>query len=540
MLKNIKPVNYIFGFLYALCIVLGFQCEYFGYINVRSLKGYVLFALVFVTAVLFSAVFWNIIRDYTERVSGDTEESPMALKQKLSGEIIYFGIIWICNFIVFLGVYPGFFVYDAQYELTQTITREFTNQQPIFHVLLMGGIVQGVHKITGNYNISIGVFILFQMTLISLVFAILIRYLEKLKVLNRLGAVLLSVYFGICPVLVMYSLCSAKDGLFAAALVVIYILFDGMVRDSENFFKSKKKPVLLVLSLLFMMLLRSNGIYALVLFSVLALFIFRGSRNLKKLGLIFALSILLFGLTNASMLKLTNAAKWGSKEILTVPIQQLARVYAYDNESLSEEEKAVIERYIPYENLRCYNPKTSDMVKIGFNEEEFTANKNGFFKIWFSVLKNHPVAYLDALCMTSYGLWYPNATIDGYKGNNVFTFTYGDSSYFGYETEEPGYRRSFIPVIDRFYRWISLDVAIQRIPVIRYLFSPGFMLWVMLFFVGFLIYAKRYHEALTYALPLIVIVTSFIGPMSLVRYSFYLWIFVPVILINIFLGKYKG
>lgn len=47
----------------------------------------------------------------------------------------------------------------------------------------------------------------------------------------------------------------------------------------------------------------------------------------------------------------------------------------------------------------------------------------------------------------SYGFWYPDTVIDVYSDNSVFTFTYKDSSYFGYEVEEPGFRDSRIPCL---------------------------------------------------------------------------------------------
>lgn len=41
------------------------------------------------------------------------------------------------------------------------------------------------------------------------------------------------------------------------------------------------------------------------------------------------------------------------------------------------------------------------------------------------------------------------------RGNTVFTFTYKDNSYFGYEVEQPGVRESKIPWLDEVYRKLS-------------------------------------------------------------------------------------
>ena len=89
--------------------------------------------------------------------------------------------------------------------------------------------------------------------------------------------------------------------------------------------------------------------------------------------------------------------------------------------------------------------------------------------------------YLNAWLMTSYGYWYPDAVINVYGGNAVHTFTYQDSSYFGFETEYPGTRESKFPGLEEQYRKMSLELYQQKVPGISMLFSPGFLFWVFLF-----------------------------------------------------------
>lgn len=540
MIKELKAINYIFGFLYALAIVFGYQCEYFGEINLSSPKTYVFIVILIIVATLFSYVVWEFLKkgiefraiDKSRPVNSVKSQNAVNTAKEKKTQLIATAIIWICYFITFLGVYPGFFVYDAQEELMEVVTRSFHNGQPIFHVLTLGGIIQAIHKFTGEYNISIAVYILLQMSVISIVLGFIVKKLCD-KGLSTRAAYIFSLYLGAFPVLNMFALCSAKDGLFVAAMLIAFIYFRKLMMDTDEFLSSKKDIAFLCASSVLMMLLRSNGIYAYFVFGIIGIIYFIKNKNIKKIMLIFIISMVLaFGI-NKGLLLATNASSVGHREILTVPIQQLARVYDYDNDSLSSDEKIIMTRYINDNALRRYNPKCSDLVKIEFNEDEFSRDKISFLKTWLKVGIKHPVAYIDALFMTSYGLWYPKATLDGYKGNIVFTFTYGDSSYFGYEVEEPGFRDSKIPAIDRFYRYLSLSPEIHHIPIISLIFSPGFMLWVMLFFLGYLIYAKDYKKLIPYLLPVIVILTSFIGPMSLVRYSYYLWILVPFIAIDI-------
>ena len=79
------------------------------------------------------------------------------------------------------------------------MTRSFSTHHPLLHVLLLGGIIQLVYKLTGSYNLGIACYTLWQMLVMSLVFA---GCVEKLKArgMKRAGRILLTLYFGFCPV----------------------------------------------------------------------------------------------------------------------------------------------------------------------------------------------------------------------------------------------------------------------------------------------------------------------------------------------------
>ena len=219
--------------------------------------------------------------------------------------------------------------------------------------------------------------------------------------------------------------------------------------------------------------------------------------------------------------------------MLTVPISQMARVYADEKDGLSAKDKEILYKYLPKEALERYTPKVSDGVKIHFNNDAFKEDKGSFLRLWLQWGVTHPFTYLNAWFMTSYGFWYPDTVIDVYRGNSVFTYTYGDSSYFGYEVEQPGTRESKIPWLDELYRKMSLEIAQQKIPVVSMLFSPGFLFWVMAFGMGFLCYQERWRSVLPLVLPLLVWLTVILGPTYLVRYVVFLWVVVPLLILEI-------
>lgn len=545
MVKNSRHryLNWIYGAPLGLCLVFGIEASVIDEVRFTAWWTWVAVLIVGATCSLLTGNLWNYM---VKRF-----EAPLVPKKsffdRFDTDKPYISFvrsaitIWFLHFIVFLGVYPGFFVYDAQEELMEVVTRNFNTRHPLIHVLSMGGIIQAGYKLTGSYNIGIAVYTLFSMTLTALLFGYIVYNLKK----SGVGAAtrcMLTLYMGLFPVLVMYSLCSVKDSIFTLFLLLVVIYIKRLTNDPDKFFETPRLSANMACCVLLMLLFRSNAIYAVVLFLIFAVHVIFNIQSLNAyrnyfFG-IFIFSAIAYFILNSTLIFATGARNIGHSEILSVPIQQMARVYDYDKDSMTDKEIEELTSFIPAEALSRYNPKCSDMVKIDFNNKAYEENTLGFYKLYLRLFVKHPIAYANAFIMTSYGLWTPGAVIDGYTGNTVFTFTYGDSSYFGYETEEPGERKPLIPFIDTFYRWLSLDVTIQKIPVINLIFSPGFMLWTLLFFVFYMIYTKNKKESLAYFLPLMMVFTCVLGPISLVRYGLCLWTMVPLIIIEVRTKRY--
>lgn len=521
----------IFGVLFSGCMIFGVQLDLNGNVDLTKLSMWVAMAVLAVWVTVAIRYFWDRLFWNAQKLPNrDFAEAAVPVQSLCVKRIFCMaGVIFLCWLPVFLAVYPGFFVYDAMEEVNQVVSREFSTHHPLFHVLLLGGIVQAGYKLTGEYNIGIAVYTLCQMLVLSGIFAWSTEWLRK-KGLSKWGQILFCLYFGVCPVLVMFSLCSAKDGLFTGMLLILLLLLQDLCEQPERFLKSKGRVIFLILSAVGMMLLRHNGFYAFLVFiPVLTLFL---HRQWKRVLPMLLSAVLCYGVISAGLAAVLHADQSENQEMLTVPIMQLARVYHYEKDTLTQEELQCLYRYLPKEALERYTPKLSDMVKVGFDNEAFEQDKEGFVKLWIRLFLKHPSAYLNAWLMTSYGFWYPDTVIDVYRGNQVFTFQYADSSYFGYEVEQPGHRESKLPWLDQLYRKLSLEVFQQKVPVVSMLFSPGFLLWTMLFLLGGFCYAGYYKKVIPYVLLLLCFLTVVIGPTYLVRYVVFLWFAVPLLLLE--------
>ena len=402
-------------------------------------------------------------------------------------------------------------------------------------MLLLGGIVSAGNKLFGSYNAGIACYMLFQMAVLAFVFAWVTDLLRKKGAPRWLRAAGTS-YFAFFPVIQMYVLCSAKDTLYSAAMLAVTALLLQAAQEKEAFFADGKKMGLLALCMALMALMRHNGLYILILLiPVLAAL---AGKRMRIRAALFGLAALLLSLgTSAGLKTVFHAQDSENQEMLTVPIQQLARTWTLSPEAFTREEEETLFSYLPEEALLRYTPKLSDNVKIAFDNEAYAADSASFWKLWLNVGKKAPASYLNAWLLTSYGFWYPDAVLDCYEGNTVFTFTYGESSYFGYETELPGQRKSLLPWLDGLFRRMSLELFQQRIPVLAMLFSPGFLFWIYAAGAGLLVRNRSFRTAAAFLPAGLNWLTVLLGPASLVRYVLILWFALPVLALVVSQGK---
>ena len=393
------------------------------------------------------------------------------------------------------------------------------------HVLLLGGIICAVHKGTDSYNLGIACYTVFQMILVSGGFTFLLSYLRKKKVSKTLRFISM-LYFGFFPVIVMFTLCSAKDALFSTALLILLICLLEMNLNSDSFFTSKGWLLLTVASATGMMLFRNNGLYAFVF--LIPFLAFYQKKYRKRVLIWAAISYAGCWLKKGGLRVAFQADDSENQEILTVPIQQLARTYKYEPEVFSEEDVKTLHEILPEEALVMYNARLSDPVKYRFRNDAFAADKVKYIKLWAKIGLKKPLSYINAWLMTSYGFWYPDTVINVYAGNSVFTFTYEDSSYFGYEVELPGVRDSKIPWLDEVYRRLSLEIEQEKEPIVSMLFSPGGLFWLFAFVFSYMLYRKNYHILMPCIMVLAVWLTVILGPTYLPRYVLIFWFGLPL------------
>ncbi len=454
--------------------------------------------------------------DAAAAAEGRREERPF---YRAKGFYLTALVFLLCWLPVFLAAFPGFFLYDAQEELNMVLTRRFTTHHPLLHVLMLGGTVKAVEKLTGSYNAGIAVYLCCQAAFAAMSFSYIL-YRMKSWGISRPVRAAGGVYLALFPVIAMFALCSTKDVPFTVCLLLFLVTLvelPGRLREM-SFLRAAWPPVLWGV---LMMLLRHNGVYALA--AAVPFYLFAAGKNRKKLAVVLAAAVILYIGCSGALKAATRADDSENQEILTVPIQQLARVHAYERDAFDEKDLETLYSFLPKEALGHYRPDNSDLVKIRFQNAFYEEHGAQFYRLWLGTGLKKPATYLNAFFANNYGYWYPYTVLNCYSGNQMYTFVYRDSSYFGFETEQPGVRKSLLPAVEEWIRKISLEISWQRIPGLRVLFHPAYYFWTFLFALYYQFTRKRYRVCCGGMLILALVATVLLGPQVTVRYvlSFY-------------------
>ena len=575
---------YVFSTLLSVSLHIGAEYEFYDGVDFAKPSIYINTICLAIALAPFVAYFWRKPNglNVVDRKDTGTEGNSQ------TGIPFNFFYIWAIIFLfwmpVFFALYPGAFVYDATEEYVEVISRQFTMHHPLLHVLALGGIVHLFEYIGAGANAGIAVYVLLQMLTMSVALSYVVRSLQRWGVTKRYAFITV-LFFGIFPLYPLYAVCTAKDGLFTVFLLVAIVSMGNIIMSShisncvsgngDTKVSSDKDPapsmsdmIIFLISSTLMMMLRNNGLYAYASTAIIiavTLIIDRRHKKVPSISLdlsersssepdsskkspsqtgiaranhhvgvyyttsrlliLMALSIVL-SLGGTRILKLATGATDGEhQEMLTVPIQQLARTYTYSPDAFTPDEEALLKAFIPEDYLTTYTPRVSDVLKSGFDNKHYESHRADFYRLWLTIGARRPLTYLNAHLGTAYGYIYPDALNNVYKGNAMYTFTYTDSSYFGFETEPPGTRESMMPALELLIEKFSLTLFQQKCPVLSMLFSPGFVFWVFMFVLFGYVNRKNLPMML---LVLMTFATVLLGPTTLVRYVLILWYITPL------------
>lgn len=442
------------------------------------------------------------------------------------------GIDWIILMAgwlpVLLAYYPGIFAYDASNQVTQVLTGSYSTHHPLLHTLLLGGLFRLGHAL-GDNNLGVLLYSLVQMGIVAWAISWALAYMRK-KGLPWSCYIFLMAFYIFFPVNAMLAISTTKDILFAAFCLIVVVF---LMKTSEQPELWEKRGLFVggCLALSGMMLFRNNAMYACILCCPFLCLLYKQYWK-KYLGWILVGLAITMGV-NLGLGMLLQPEKGSIVEMLSVPLQQMARAGYYHGEEMEAELTEELYYFIPKEVVSQYAQNGADMVKNFIEGNRIKEELFRFIKLYIQLGADYPREYLDAFACLTQGFWYMEDT------SHAQIYGVGMESRLGYmltnyKTMPEGYEVthvSFLPQLEYLLEKLFSDNKYLEIPVLAVAFSPAFWGWVLLGYFFWQMYHKHYHALIPILLLTCYHLTLLLGPVCIVRYVYPVIVCMPVVVV---------
>ncbi len=454
--------------------------------------------------------------------------------------LVSFGLTVLCWLPCYLAYYPGICAYDTTIQLGQVEGGAYNDHHPIAHTLLLDGFLAFGEKVFGDVNTGLALLVLFQMLALAAVFAWGITLLAG-RGIRKWVLVCMQIVTMIYPFHMYMSVSVCKDVLFTVFFLLQMLALYEMIRRRKTGLDGY--DVLFAVGSVGMQLYRNNGRYAmLVLMAVLVLAVIGGKGARKfwcKAAVNCALSLIVGSLCISGLFRVTGAEQGDRREMLSMPIQQLARcmiyhggvgVLAEDDDSMDAESKALINDFLLNESYKEYRPDIADPVKRHTNTYVVRYRAEDFVRTYLRLLGDYPGDFINAALAVNAGYLYIGDESHAYiNANGRDTgLGYVQTRFLTEELNSQGiYQASkWESLYDIMEKWADANTYL-KLPVLKYLFVPGMFLWFYLLLAGYLVANRKYDRCVPLALVLGYYATLILGPTVQLRYIYPLMIALP-------------
>lgn len=398
------------------------------------------------------------------------------------------------------------------------------NHHSVIHTIIIGVINEiGNRLASPNIGLFLNVLVQIMFTIFVLTYSIKAMKDLKVPIPVRIGVLL---FYGFSGFILIPSTAIYKDVPFSL-LVLLYstMLMKIVCKDKvEN-----KEIITISIVALLMSLMAKKGIYALILVSICLLFL----KNISKLNkIVLTTPIILYFLLDSIIFPSLGITPGSSREMLSIPLQQVSRTVVYHDDELSKTDKQTINEIIEYDQIKeKYNAKNADPIKNELFKKDYTEDEmSNFIKLYISLFFKYPKTYIDAFLNNTSGYFYLGRTVGpGGYSTDEFRMT---SSKITYSKSE--WRKDIMKSIDKIYD------LIQKVPVINLIYVLAIYIWIPIYSVFYVISKKDKEKIIPLIPAIVMILFLLVSPVNNNRrYVFPLIYTVPMIVAYISTIKNK-
>ncbi|MBR1771995.1 MAG: hypothetical protein IJ747_08195 [Lachnospiraceae bacterium] len=454
--------------------------------------------------------------------------------------LISFVLLLLCWLPCYLAYYPGICAYDVTIQTGQIVSGSYNDHHPIAHTLLLSGSMRLGQALFGDVNTGIGLLVFVQLVLLAGVFAWGVALLHRRGV-GRPALIGLQVFGMVYPFHMYMSVSVIKDVWFSMWFLLQVLAMSEVLRRRNR--KPDRYDLLFFVSSVGMQLFRNNGRYALLVLLVglaAAVLFGKGHRRLwGKLCVNALLAFVVGSLCLTGLFRVTHAKQGDRREMLSMPIQQLARCMLYhggvgvleaDDGTMGAQDRALIADFLLDEGYQYYRPEISDPVKSHTNTYVVRYRAGEFARTYLRLLGSYPGDFVNAALAVNAGYLYLGDTSHATVNQNGVDagLGYVQTRWVEAELNPRGiYKDSKWESLHALLERLADENAYLKIPVLRYLCVPAIILWLYLALLAKLLADGQYAKCLPLLLVFGYYLTLFLGPVVQLRYLYPLILALP-------------
>lgn len=424
---------------------------------------------------------------------------------------LYGILLFLCWLPCYLAYYPGIFAYDIELQTMEALgTVSYSRFHPPLHTFIWD-ICLSLEQASGLNGLVM--YSVLQMSIWAFALSCVLHFMVRKKYNSWLIAGSFC-FFAFNPVIALFSFIPVKDSMLTAFWALFTVELCSLPDTELNKKQRIASNIRLIIWGIVCCLLRNNVVYAFIPAFLIMLFIVR--KNWKRIALCGGCILVGFLLINGPIYTAMGVEKGNSREMLSIPMQQIAYVTVTYSDSLSPDELDRINQYIPTEKIaETYNPRFADPVKGTFITENFDQNPADFFKLWGDLLVQYPEEYIVSFLNLNIPYWYPDAnSVDAYAKRSYIETTVPTNPMTEYEVV----RDSKIPALYEQYEKLASFERFKTLPIVSNIFSLSFPIWFLI--LGTLIQIiKKEKKTIVVFLPALLLWCTFmLGPVSNLRY----------------------
>lgn len=485
----------------------------------------------------------NRIREFIQKIiSKDKDSKEKANKTRDGNKIVkimeFMLTPWISFLLIiatwipcYLAYYPGICSYDFQVQMEQIQNLFWIDHHPQMHTWLIYGFWSFGRNVLHNTNLGIALFSFIQMCVLAASFIYGIKVLTKhqFRIMKRMLLLLFAIFY---PFHMFMGISMTKDVLFAAFFYFLLASIADVLLTGENQLRLKGIDVVIFLVMQPVIWFRNNARYSIFVFLLILLcaVIFSKKKKLYTRMLITCGSAVIVALIVLSAtVRIFDIQQGDRKEMLSMPMQQLARTLYYHEGELDQETREFLSNVILDQAWNEYNPTISDPVKRHFYTKYIKDNAKEFIKVYVSLGLAYPGDYVNAALALDAGYLYiaddtcTTVNMNGNMGAGYVQTKWVDDFLAEMDITKQPILPGLHTTLEQFVSYNSF----MNWPIIKYLLLPGIITWIYAFLGVFGWYKRKYRMLIPMVCIWAYLGTLFLGPVVQLRYIYPLIIVLP-------------